>query len=54
MVQFSLVLVHNPFCQDIGDFETIAALVRASHPEIEVFIVGNDRTDRGSGAAVHP
>ena len=42
MFQYSLVLVHNPFCQDIGDFETIAALVRASHPEIEVFIVGND------------
>ena len=42
MSQYSLVLVHNPICQDIGDFETIASLVRASHPQIEVFIVGND------------
>jgi len=42
MSQYSLVLVHNSFCQDIGDFETIASLVRASHPQIDVFIVGND------------
>jgi hypothetical protein len=42
MFQYSLVLMHNPFCQDIGDFETIASLVRSKHPQIEVFIIEND------------
>lgn len=42
MSQYSLVMVHNPFCQDIGDFENIASLVRSNHPQIEVFIVEND------------
>ena len=42
MPDYSLVLVHNPFCQALGDFERIAAIVRREAPDIEPFIVGND------------
>ncbi|MDB5642165.1 MAG: hypothetical protein JWN07_1482 [Hyphomicrobiales bacterium] len=42
MADYSLVLVHNPYCQALQDFEKIAAIVRSTAPDIEVFIVGHD------------
>jgi hypothetical protein len=39
----SLVLVHQPGCQDVRDFVEIAELASAKAPDIEVFVAHNDR-----------
>jgi hypothetical protein len=39
--RFSLILVHQPGCQDIADFHAIADRVSAMAPDIEPFVVVN-------------
>ena len=38
----NLVLVHSAGWQDVGDFETIKAIIEDAAPDIEVFIASND------------
>lgn len=38
----SLILVHQPGCQDVGDFQKIANYVREISSDIEPFIVNNE------------
>lgn len=39
--RFSLILVHQPGCQDIADFHAIAERVAAMAPDIETFVLSN-------------
>lgn len=43
MIRRHLILVHQEGAQDVADFHAIAHRVRALAPEIEVFVVENDR-----------